>query len=201
MFSLKITGTYERESGAPPRWRPDSGETVTQRKQVPKVNKSQRSERLIGKQNVLPEANSKQPTANSTGRGQVCSGPDSPSPIPIPALSLLREKKKPSHAYPRNASAFFPTDSISALRPRSLSEHRPFYNFAQATSGYLCRCGVFALSRDDKHRSKECCCAVGSPHSVCASRVSLLLGNKTSTRMPRTPSAPELQLCLAAYNN
>lgn len=93
MFSLKITGTYERESGAPPRWRPDSGETVTQRKQVPKVNKSQRSERLIGKQNVLPAANGKQPTANSTGRGQVSSGPDSPSPIPIPALSLLRGKK------------------------------------------------------------------------------------------------------------
>lgn len=47
-----------RESWATPRWRPNSGETVTQREQVPNVNKSQRSKRLIGKHNVLPAVKS-----------------------------------------------------------------------------------------------------------------------------------------------
>lgn len=109
--------------------------------------------------------------------------PHSASHTGIPALSLLKrkgKKKKQSNAYPRNAPAFFPSDSIWASRPRSRSELTPLYNFAQATSGYLCRCGVFALSRDDKRRSRDCRCAAGSPGHA--------------RRVPHFPSALELRL-------
>lgn len=140
---------------------------MIQRKQVPQVNKSQRSERLIRKQNVLREADSQQHWWTA--------GKQRFSPIAIPALSLLRKKKHPMLIQGMLQHSFRQIPSRLCV-PDLHQNNRPFYNFTQATSGYLCRCGEFALSCDDKHRFKECCCAAGSLKSVCsASPVSLLI--------------------------